>query len=200
MRAAAALVQAVEGTWLAVPVTIAVLTGARRGEVLGVRWCDIDLDRGMMSIAQTIEETDAGGIAFKQPKTERSRRLIALPTLAVEVLRRHRAGQAQERLRMGRDWQDHDLVCCDAIGRPLSKNRVTRHFENYVVASVSMRTFTPCGIATLRHCWPPMFIPRSCKNDSATVQSPSRSIPTATLHRRWGRTRRIGLTQCCERI
>jgi integrase len=108
---------------------LAVAIGARRGEVLGLRWADVDLDRATASIAQTLEETDRGGLAFKPPKTERSRRLIALPEITVDVLRRHRVRQAEERLRAGRERIDNGLVCCDALGRPLSPRRVPKAFR-----------------------------------------------------------------------
>jgi integrase len=128
----AALLAAAEHSFAYVPIVLAVATGVRRGEVLGLRWADVDLERAtasIASIAQTLEETDRGGLAFKPPKTERSRRLIALPAIAIDVLRRHRARQAEERLRAGRDWIDNGLVCCDALGRPLSPRRVTKAFR-----------------------------------------------------------------------
>jgi integrase len=111
------------------PVVLAVATGCRRGELLALRWADVDLDAATASIARTLEETDAGGLSFKEPKTERGRRRVDLPAFAVEALRRHRGRQAEERLRMGRDWQDHDLVCCDPLGRPLSPRRVSKAFR-----------------------------------------------------------------------
>ncbi|HXC15152.1 MAG TPA: tyrosine-type recombinase/integrase [Stellaceae bacterium] len=123
------LLDAAESQWFYMPVVLAVATGCRRGELLALRWADVDLDAATASIARTLEETDAGGLSFKEPKTERGRRRVDLPAFAVEALRRHRGRQAEERLRMGRDWQDHDLVCCDPLGRPLSPRRVSKAFR-----------------------------------------------------------------------
>lgn len=70
---------------------------AKRGELLALRWAEVDLDAATAAIARTLEETDAGGLTFKEPKTDRSRRRVDLPAFAVEALRHHRARQAEER-------------------------------------------------------------------------------------------------------
>lgn len=123
------LLRAAEGSWMYVPVLLAVTTGLRRGEVLGLRWRDVDLDRGALSVAQTLEQTRSEGLAFKPPKTDRSRRQIPLVPFTVEPLRAHRARQAGDRLRAGTIWADNDLVCCRADGMPLSPRQVTKSFS-----------------------------------------------------------------------
>ncbi len=60
---------------LALPVILAITTGLRRGEILGLKWSDINLDTAVMSICRTLEESK-GCLEFKQPKTERSRRAV----------------------------------------------------------------------------------------------------------------------------
>jgi integrase len=99
------------------PILIAVTTGLRRGELLGLRWRDIELDSGHLSISQALEQTHLG-VAFKQPKTPRSRRTVALPQLAIEALRRHKAQQAEERLAFGPGYQDGGLVFACPDGTP----------------------------------------------------------------------------------
>jgi integrase len=125
----AELLTAAKSSFAYVPFVLAVATGARRGEVLGLRWSDIDVDRATASITQTIEELDQGPLRFKDAKTESSRRSISLPEFAVAILRRHRVEQCEQRPRVARDWEDHDLVCCDALGRPLRPRRVTKEFR-----------------------------------------------------------------------
>ena len=127
-----ALLIAAEGSSIHIPVLLAVTTGMRRGEVLGLRWKDIDLDRGVLSVAQTLEQTRQPGLVFKAPKTDRSRRQIPLVPFTIEPLRAHRARQAQDRLRAGTMWIDHDLVCCHADGSPLSPRQVTKTFAGLV--------------------------------------------------------------------
>ena len=79
---------------------LALATGMRRGEILGLRWSDVDLDRRTLTVAQSLEQTKAG-LRFKTPKTKRSRRTIALSPSLVEELQAHRARQAAERLALG---------------------------------------------------------------------------------------------------
>lgn len=123
----AALLRAAELTPIYVPVLLAITTGMRRGEILGLRWRDVDLGRGVLSVTQTLEQT-ATALAFKEPKSERSRRTIALPRLTVDALGRHKAAQAALRLRVGAAYAKHDLVCCHADGTPLSPRAVSKAF------------------------------------------------------------------------
>src|SRR3546814_5138650 len=85
------------------PIFVTLATGLRRGEVLALRWSDIDLARnagGTLTVAQSLEQTK-DGLRFKAPKTKRSRRTIALSASVAEALRAHRARQAAERLQLG---------------------------------------------------------------------------------------------------
>jgi integrase len=82
----AALFRYLEGRPLYMPVLLAASTGMRRGEVLAVRWCDIDLDRAELQVAQ-VAELVARKVSIKEPKTERSRSTITLPERLVEELR-----------------------------------------------------------------------------------------------------------------
>jgi integrase len=72
----------------------------RRGELLGLRWSDVDLDRASLTVAQSLEQT-ASGLRFKPPKTKRGRRTIALSATAVDVLCQHKVAQLEERLALG---------------------------------------------------------------------------------------------------
>ena len=79
---------------LYIPVMLAVTTGLRRGEILGLRWSNVNLATGTITVVQSLEQTREG-LRFKSPKTHRSRRSIALPAMTVEVLRSHRVKQAE---------------------------------------------------------------------------------------------------------
>jgi integrase len=134
------VLRATEGTRLHVPVVLSALCGLRRGEVLALRWSDVDLDRGVLQVRRSLEEVRVDGsvvVRFKEPKTGRARG-VAVPPLAVEALRKHRREQLQERLRAGPAWQDHDLVCCGPLGRPLHPNTVTWEF-GHLMKRLGMR-------------------------------------------------------------
>ncbi|MDE3096178.1 MAG: site-specific integrase, partial [Chloroflexota bacterium] len=104
---------------------LALTTGARQGELLALRWRDVDLERGTMQVRTSLQWTKAGPV-FSEPKTPRSRRLITLTARAVAALRQHRAAQAEERLRLGRAWEDHDLVFANEVGAPMSASNLLR--------------------------------------------------------------------------
>jgi integrase len=98
--------------------TVAITTGMRRGEILGLRWRDVDLDRGVLSVTGALQKGLDGSLGITQPKTPRSRRQIELSTAAVDSLRRHRRKQTEQRLLLGGEWTADDLAFPSTIGRP----------------------------------------------------------------------------------
>jgi integrase len=97
----AALLAAAYDTDLYAPVFLALATGLRRGELLGLAWPSVDLAAGLLRVVQVIEETKAGARIKPCPKTAHSRRTVALTPGTVEMLRAHRVAQAEEHLRLG---------------------------------------------------------------------------------------------------
>jgi integrase len=117
--------------------------GLRMGEVLGVRWGDVNLDAGTLTINQTLKR--AGRIdghtklVLSDPKTASSRRSPALPASATASLRAHRARQAQERLFAGPEWDSSfDLVFTNKIGRPIDPRDVFYDFKR-LLAKAQLR-------------------------------------------------------------
>ena len=121
------LLRAATETRLYVPIMIAVTTGLRRGEILGLRWEDVDFENANLAVRQSLEQTKAG-LAFKQPKTAKGRRVVALPGLTIETLKQHRKQQAAERLMLGQAFEDHGLVCARADGNPWPSNSFSAAF------------------------------------------------------------------------
>src|SRR5262249_36985150 len=89
-----------EGHALHPIVVLALATGMRRGELLALRWGDVDLDNATLKVERSLEESDRG-LRFKAPKTKHGRRAIPLPPSAVEVLRVHRLRQLEIRVALG---------------------------------------------------------------------------------------------------
>jgi integrase len=99
---------------------LALHTGMRQGELLALRWRDVDLGRGSLQVRATLQRTKEDGYTLAAPKTKRSQRRIKLGTAAVEALRAHYARQAEERLALGAEWDGtHDLVFPNTIGKPM---------------------------------------------------------------------------------
>ncbi len=109
-------------------------TGVRRGELLGLRWREVDLDAGRLAIVRTITTVDGHPIEAST-KTNRSRRRISLDAVTVEVLRSHRQRQEAERRIAGSLWQDTDLVFTREDGSALHPDRYTRLFSRLVRAA-----------------------------------------------------------------
>lgn len=97
----------------------------RQGELLALHWRDVDLEDATLHIRGTLQRT-RGAVMIAEPKTARSRRRVDLTTLAVDGLRRHRAAQAEERLRLGGAWLDRDLVFANEAGDYLSDSYLRR--------------------------------------------------------------------------
>ncbi|RUW21998.1 MULTISPECIES: site-specific integrase [unclassified Mesorhizobium] len=137
----AGLLKHLKGRSIYMPVMMAAATGMRRGEVLALRWKDIDLDRATLQVVQVVEETKAG-ISIKEPKTDRSRRTIALPAKMVSELRRHRKELAEHRLKLGMGKDEQDLVFPTWDGRIRTPRPFSKEFAREAeLAGVPQVTF-----------------------------------------------------------
>jgi integrase len=115
---AKALLSAAQNTRNEALYVVAVHTGLRQGELLGLKWTDVDLAGRRLSVRRSLKVTDHG-LDFGPPKNKASRRSVPLSKTAVAVLRAHRTRQNEERLRLGDLWLDHDLVFPNRVGKPM---------------------------------------------------------------------------------
>jgi integrase len=102
----------------------------RQGELLALKWRDVDLDRGVLWVVGSLERVPAEGLRIKEPKTKKSRREIILTRQGVEALRRHRAAQDEVRgltAAAGDIWDDQDLVFAESVGHTGSGPRKLGH-------------------------------------------------------------------------
>jgi integrase len=109
--------------------TVALAVGLRQSEVLGLRWADVDLEKGALSVRRGLHRVGGQGLVYEEPKADRSRRTVALPAQLVEALRAHRAAQLEERIAAGPLWQDHDLVFAQPNGRPIERKSDWRSWK-----------------------------------------------------------------------
>jgi integrase len=121
-------------------------TGLRRSELLGLRWADIDLEAGTLAVRQVVS-LDRYKPFLAEPKTPRSRRVIALDPGTVKTLKSHRKVQNEGRLLAGQTWQDRDLVFAAPDGGILHPQTLSGAFERAVEAA----GLPPIGIHGLRH-------------------------------------------------
>jgi integrase len=104
---------------------LALYLGLRRGELLGLRWTDIDLDGAKLEIVQTLQRV-GGQLRFVLPKTEDSARTVPLPPFCVTALREHRKRQFAERSATWPNWDDHGLVFPSRRGTPMEPDNLRR--------------------------------------------------------------------------
>jgi integrase len=120
------LLEAASGSRYEAVYELALKLGMRRGELLGLRWADVDLDGRTLRVSQSMQRVATGSEAKGKKtalvtgdvKTDGSRRTIALPDSVVKALRAHKARQAQERLTAGPSWRDGGLVFTNRTGQP----------------------------------------------------------------------------------
>ena len=103
-------------------------TGLRRGEVAGLRWCDVDLDVGYLRVAQQLILLD-DQVRFVPPKTRSGVRTVSLDAATVEVLRAHRDSQQAERDEWADGYRDLDLAFAWEDGSPLTPDHIYRRFQ-----------------------------------------------------------------------
>lgn len=109
---------------------IAVETGMRPEEYLGLQWADIDFERGCVTVRRALVWLKGGGWKFDEPKTAQSRRSIPLTQTALNALKLHKREQSEHLLKLGANYQKHDLVFASELGTPFHwRNLRNRHFK-----------------------------------------------------------------------
>jgi integrase len=143
------LLKAARGDRLEPLIVLMLGTGLRRGEALALHWSDVDLAVGHVRVRWTLARIDRR-LIFDEPKTERSRRFVPLPSPVADTLKRHRVSQAAERLAAiaWQPWENHpDLVFPTQIGTPTDPRNALRAFEG-----IAKRAgLSGVGLHTLRH-------------------------------------------------
>jgi integrase len=107
---------------------LALFLGLRRGELLGLRWEDMDLDGSKLEVVQTLQRV-GGSLRLVPPKTEDSARTVPLPPVCVHALREHKKRQFSERSKAWPDWEDHGLVFTSRRGTPIEPDNLRRSWS-----------------------------------------------------------------------
>lgn len=126
---------------------VAIASGLRQGELLGLRWQDVDLSAGTLTVRHAMQRVN-GKPTLVEPKTALSRRTVTLPASAVAALRVQHDRQAFERAAAGEKWQEWNLVFASGIGTPLEPSNVTHRLQALLAdAGLPRQRFHD-----LRHC------------------------------------------------
>lgn len=140
------LLDAVAGTWLEAPAGIAAATGMRRGEILALRWTDLDPGFTLLRVQRTLQPTN-GGLVFEQPKTPRSRRTVLLPQFLRPFLERQRDDQQRRRDTLNERWLDNGLVLDRGDGRPINPDTLSTGWARFL----RQHALPPVRFHDLRH-------------------------------------------------
>ncbi len=125
------LLEAARGHHMEALFKLALATGMRRGELMGLKWQDIDFSTNTLQIRRTLSRipskmSDEKGKGYEEsePKTKKSPRSIVIAPFAIEALKQHRVRQLEAKLKAGPAWQDHNYVFCTSVGTHLNPTRV----------------------------------------------------------------------------
>jgi integrase len=157
-----AFFETVSGERLEPLYVLAVTAGLRAGELLGLKWEDLDLEAGMLQVRRSLSEARSGRI-FEAPKSGKGRS-IRLTRRAVNALRAHRKRQLEERMKLAGLWQDHGLVFPSQVGTPLSGRNLIRSFKRHLERGGLPQSFRfhdlrhTCATLLLRQGVNPKFV------------------------------------------
>lgn len=151
-------------------IRLLLFTGMRRGELLGLKWSDVDFDRGKLKICRTLQFLPERGIFVDKTKNKSSEREIRLSKIAVEDLRHHKVAQLEYRLSVGSHWiGTEDFIFTNDEGRPLKPDSVSSWFAKFMKARPEL---PPITLHSLRHT-------------NATLQLAA-GVPITTVSKRLG--------------
>jgi integrase len=129
------LLKAAQGTDIEGFLTMALTTGMRRGEMLGLRWSDIDMEQKFVSVQRTasfLNSSTTGGkytVVETTTKTKSSKRSIRLTDFLIATLKTQKKNQLEARLQAGQDWKNKDLVFCNKVGGHFSVGMLASHYK-----------------------------------------------------------------------
>jgi integrase len=110
---------------------MALSLGMRQGELIGLRWQDVDLEAGRLRVTRALDRA-GDGQTFKEPKTDRSRRTLDMPASVIAALRVHWDRQQFERQAAGRRWQESGLVFVTPVGTALDPANLLKAFKRHL--------------------------------------------------------------------
>ncbi|GCF07355.1 site-specific integrase [Dictyobacter arantiisoli] len=133
MAQAKRLMEVSKGSQLEVFITLALMTGMRRGELLALRWAHVDFATGCLNIHRNVAYVTGYGYVEDDPKTSSGNRAIPLPQLVIDLLKQHRSKQLEVRLKAGSKWQDNDLVFSNKHGNYFSLTVMYKVFNQVLI-------------------------------------------------------------------
>src|SRR5258708_32064623 len=129
MEQAQQLMAAAKGHNMEALFVLALTTGMRRGEILALKWQDINFSQNTLQVRRIFTRAPGNRYIEAEPKTQKRRRSVMLPPFAIDLLKQHRIRQLEVKLQAGAQWQEHDLVFCTSLGTPLNPSKMIDRFN-----------------------------------------------------------------------
>lgn len=114
---------------------VALALGLRRGELLGLRWVDLDVRAGQLRVTQTLQRIRGAGAVYGPPKSRRSRRTLTMPAVVVRALAEHHQRQGEDRKAAAGDWVETGLVFMTGTGRHVEPRNLSTAFGRLLARS-----------------------------------------------------------------
>lgn len=124
---------------------MALSTGMRRGELLALKWHDVDFQTGIIQVNYTLSKQRT----IKPAKTDKSQRQVVVTDNILEILSRHKARQSAERLKAGLKYQNDNLIFCSRLGTPLNAENIAKRYFYPLIEKAKVRKIR---FHSLRHC------------------------------------------------
>lgn len=121
--------EAAKGHALEALFVLALTTGLRRGEILALKWSDIDFEKQTVQVKRIFTRAPGNRYIEAEPKTKKSKRSVKLITKAVDLLKQHRIRQQEEKGQAGPAWTENNLVFCTSLGTPLNPSKLLERFD-----------------------------------------------------------------------
>jgi integrase len=168
------LIIAASNTRYGMIIYMALMTGMREGELLGLKWSDVDWSKGQLTIQRQLQVLKTGGSALVPPKTKAGRRIIKLGESNLDKLARHREAQCLLKEVMGERWEENELIFPNTLGKPMAARNLLADFK---------RILKENGLPDIRfHDLRHTALSIRCRNEPGIRRRVSRPIP---MDMRW---------------
>jgi integrase len=179
---------------------VAALTGMRRGELVALRWENVDLEAGTITVCRSVG-TGLDGVHDKEPKSDAGRRTVELDGPIIDVLRRHRQIALERRVALGAEWSDHGLVFCQIAGAAINPGLLTNWWRELVRREAPGLGLPAIRLHDLRHSHCTQLLDAGVRPDVVTERLGHSSV-AFTLQRyghRYAGDQRSGLARLRSR-
>ena len=159
-------------------IELAIFTGMRRGEIVGLKWSDIDLEKQLLSVKRSIYKPKGEKAAEKEPKSHSSIRTIAIPNCLCKTLQQYREYQANHALSLGVAWQNLDYVFTDEFGNVMNPQTPTKQFSHFLARHNIRHLKFHC----LRHTSATILLSSGCDIKTVSARLGHSNIETTNIY------------------